>query len=848
MADQQLTAEQIAKATLEYKKQQDTLEALNDQFDEIEKNLNNLAKQSVQFAKANKDSVRQVSELKGIYNELSRNARTLSSLTEDYSAGLLKTKDVTKTLSNLANTEDRIQRQITQSLKDKNTKLAGSLQLQLKSLEKERKIALLLEQENKTIDKKVGLTGKLLSSLSKIPILGDALDFDTINQKMRLAALDGKKVFAAASKEIGKQLKDSLQDPVVKFTLGLKLVKSGLNDIKKAFDIFLEFDKIFTDTARSLGMSTDQIRQMTNAAKFTGSQFGSNAYTAEQINKAITESNTQLGLSVDLGAATTTEFTAMTNQMGLSAEEATNIYKLGLLNNKSLKDTNKSIAAGIVAAQKSTGVQINAKQVFQEIGKLSAGILVKFRQNPEALAKAVAQAKALGVNLEQVDKVGESLLNFESSIENELKAELITGKQLNLEKARYAALTGDQVTLTRELADQVGSLEDFQNMNVIQQKSLAEAFGMTKDEVASMLQSQEVYNKLGDVSGKSAEEQLKLAKEKGLSEEDSLVVNLQQQAASEKIAAAFDNFKAAISGILVGMKPLLDIFVSLSKHAGLVSFALGVMATISLAKTIGGLVLMTSQLMAIGAAKTAGAGADAASTASLAVQATEAGIIATEEGIIAGEKTAGAAADAASAVAKTAQVAAAGTQAATEGIIAGEKTAGAAADVTSATAKAAQAAAAGTQAATEAAITAEKGAQAVASGIINPVTAVIGLALAGIIAAAVYSSSKKKPKMAAGGIIMPTPGGMDVTVGEAGKPEAIIPLNSSKAPGMLGGNIDLSPMIAAINEVRNAVNTLASKPAPQFTLQVDGKAIGTAVGKQIETGTAQSQYTSYKVA
>ncbi len=40
-------------------------------------------------------------------------------------------------------------------------------------------------------------------------------------------------------------------------------------------------------------------------------------------------------------------------------------------------------------------------------------------------------------------QTGESLLNFETSIENELKAELITGKQLNLERARAAALTGD---------------------------------------------------------------------------------------------------------------------------------------------------------------------------------------------------------------------------------------------------------------------------------------------------------------------------------------------------------------------------------------------------------------------
>ena len=276
-------------------------------------------------------------------------------------------------------------------------------------------------------------------------------------------------------------LTNALNDPLVQFAIGLKLVKSGFNDIKKVFNIFLEYNKIFVETARSLGMTTSQITEMTSQANFAGKVFSDNFYTAAQITKAIAESNAQLGLSVNLGKDTTREFAAMTNQMGLSAEEATKIYKLGLLTNTSLEDTNKSIAGGIIAAQKQFGVQVNQRQVFQEIGKLSAGITSKFQQNPEALAKAVVQAKALGTNLEQVEKVGESLLNFESSIENELKAELLTGKQINVEKARYAALTGDQATLTAELADQVGSLGEFQEMNVLAQKSLAEAFGLSRD-------------------------------------------------------------------------------------------------------------------------------------------------------------------------------------------------------------------------------------------------------------------------------------------------------------------------------------------------------------------------------
>ena len=313
-------------------------------------------------------------------------------------------------------------------------------------------------------------------------------------------------------------------------------------------------------------------------------------------------------------------------------------------------------------------------------------------------------------------------------------------------------------------------------MNVLAQKSLAEAFGLSRDEVADMLTKQETFNKLGDVSKKSAAEQLALAKERGLSETDSLVVNLKQQATSEKIAAAFDNFKSAIADVLIGLKPLLDMFVELSKHTGLVYSALTLMAGISFAKTIGGLVLMASQL----------------------------------------------------------------------GFISLAKTTGAAADITSAAAMGTQAAAASTIAATEGVITVEKTAQAAAASIINPIAAVAGMVAAAAAVAFIANAALKKPKMAKGGIIVPSPGGTDVTVGEAGSAEAIIPLNSPKAAGMLGG-IDISPLVFAINEVRNAVNALANKPQQAIALHVGPEKLGEIGGRQAETGTNQYQ-NAYQLA
>jgi hypothetical protein len=473
-------------------------------------------------------------------------------------------------------------------------------------------------QKEKDITKNLGIMGAAFKGISNT-LQKMGVDSDIIKEmgdNLDKAAAKGKVGFKDLFNITTAGFKKAMEDPMFNFVLGLKAFKSGLSDIKKAFNIFLEFDKIFTETARGLGMSTGQVTKMIKATQLSGDAFSKNVYTAAQIGKSISDVNAQLGTSVIVSGKTLDEFTAMTNQMGLSTDEAAKIYKLSLLNGSSLKDTNKDIAAGILAVQKRSGIQINEKQVFQEIGKLSAGITAKFQQNVPALAAAVAQAKALGTNLEQVDKIGESLLNFESSIESELKAELITGKQLNLEKARYAALTGDQVTLTQELANQVGSLSEFQGMNVIAQKSLAEAFGMSREELAEMLKQQAVFNKLGDVSNMTAQQKLDRAKELKLSNDDALVQDLQKQASAEQLAATFDSIKVSIAEALNGpFKGLVDVFANLAKNAGAIKFAIGALAAISLAKTIGGLAVMAVQLgigsafaMTIAAAVTLGLG------------------------------------------------------------------------------------------------------------------------------------------------------------------------------------------------------------------------------------------------
>lgn len=153
-----------------------------------------------------------------------------------------------------------------------------------------------------------------------------------------------------------------------------------------------------------------------------------------------------------------------------------------------------------------------ANDVVRAVGSLAAGagvaagaVIKDISGNMEAfarfstegamgMAQAAVEAAKIGSNLGEVVKMADALLNFESSITAEFEAQVLTGKALNLEKAREAALQGDFATLTQEIQQQVGGLGNLQAMNVIQKDSIATALGISVAELTKIARGEAIDN------------------------------------------------------------------------------------------------------------------------------------------------------------------------------------------------------------------------------------------------------------------------------------------------------------------------------------------------------------------
>ena len=356
------------------------------------------------------------------------------------------------------------------------------------------------------VNNALGTSSKLLNGISEIG-KKVGLNLDGVGKKYKDAIQD--------LEEQGK-----LQDGITGKLQGTKAMFGAIGSeitsnmfslealVAIAFDFSSQIKEIRQNLALSYGEAQKLRAEFTAVAAASGDAF----VNTDRLQKAFFSLSEQFGVGgtslINTFPEVVTQSAILQEKMGLSAEATANFAKSSIVTGKSLEKIKLDSIGAVKAAEKETGARLNIKSVLEATGRVTGQIRAQLAANPEAIAKAVAVAKQFGMELEQVAKAGESLLNFEQSIEKELEAELLLGKQLNLERARLAALTGDYETLTREINKNVGDFSDFTKLNVLQQKALASAVGLTVDELSDQLLQKENLKQLAEEARAAGNEEL----------------------------------------------------------------------------------------------------------------------------------------------------------------------------------------------------------------------------------------------------------------------------------------------------------------------------------------------------
>ena len=539
------------------------------------------------FAETLKDAVEDAftsadaSVLNTIGKDLTKSFNRLVKLSDDFAlnqsrinAGTLKSKDIEKQLQTITEKRGELTRKILHARRlgvEVNLEDLRATNESLKVQEEQLQNDLARTEE---IKKRLGLTGQFASALSDVPGLNKFINAKELEQELLSVSAAGGNTLAQLGK-IAEHVGDKFK-AFLGVGLLLYLAKAGL-----------EANKQTVNLTKSLSQSESQAAQTRDNLAAMARESGDNFLTTEKLVQSTLKLGQQLGIASTFSGDLTKEFTTLTGKIGLSEEAAGGLAKLTIASGKNARTITTEALGAAQALQSQAGIQLDNKEILEETGKVSGQLLANFKGNPTEIAKAVTQTKLLGTTLEQTKQQSSALLDFQSSIENQLNAQLITGEQLNLENARALALAGDQAGVAKELSNQGMNFSKFSRLNVLAQDDYAKALGLTSDQLSDQLLKQQYY-------GKSV-------KEVAAIEGEAVAQRLEAQTAQEK-------FNNAVS-------KLQDIFVSLmdgpiGQFLNLLTDMLGVIGKIgeTLAKAIPAPVLKILAGIGTGAAIGAGFG------------------------------------------------------------------------------------------------------------------------------------------------------------------------------------------------------------------------------------------------
>ena len=369
------------------------------------------------------------------------------------------------------------------------------------------------KQEIKDMQELAGITKDLVDYSSEIEALEEKIGF----QRQKSAD------FAA---DIGTQIKDQVESiPLIGASLSKNLKLDELSaflkakvlladkSIEKSAEVRLELEKkikavqmtspIFL-VAGLVAIIVAYLKQTVSLAQELGTAFMQTAKlqpainsaslmligTGQDASKIAGEMLDAFGTVNNITASSIRRIGHMSTKLGAASKDIIQVQKsLSDLFNLSA-DASQTVIENISSLAASQGVA--AGKVIADLASNSAKFAEFATDGAMGFAQAAIEARKVGTNLSAILDVADNLLDFETSLTKQFEAQVLTGKNLNLERARQLSLEGDIAGLTTEIQKTVGSLGEIQSMNVIERRAIAEAIGLSADDLLKVARGEAV--------------------------------------------------------------------------------------------------------------------------------------------------------------------------------------------------------------------------------------------------------------------------------------------------------------------------------------------------------------------
>ena len=351
------------------------------------------------------------------------------------------------------------------------------------------------------------------------------------------------------AKDLGKGLMSGM----------LPLVLIGLL-LAAALDSFTEISAASKKFREETGLTASQSKDLDNQVKNIRNNFSQLGIKADDVYDTIGALKGEFADNARLSEAVVSSMTILNKNFGIAQKDAAKVSMIM----QSMAGLSAETAQGVSqqVAEMANLAGVAPSQVFKDIADSAEETYTYFKGDINLIAKQAIEARRLGSTLKDVLKTTEDLLDFENGIEKELVAATFVGGQFNLSQARALAYAGKNVEAQKEILKQVERSGKFADQDMFTKKVLADAAGMTVEQLTKQLQIQKLLSGLSDDEALKAQ----AAIDKGLNlnglTQDQLMNKTKeleaQQEIADKVTQMENSFKGIVASLGTALLPLME--------------------------------------------------------------------------------------------------------------------------------------------------------------------------------------------------------------------------------------------------------------------------------------------------
>lgn len=325
---------------------------------------------------------------------------------------------------------------------------------------------------------------------------------------------------------------------------------------------FLKMDEEFFKLRKNFGFLRGENLEIESIGRDIVRHYTDMGVTLEGTITSISEIGKSFGLSSSMSKEIVANVALFSAQLGI-AERTSSLFlkNISTISGKPVREASIGMMGFAKSMSNAAGVPL--PDVMNDIATSSDSIRATFRGNTLELIKATVEARRMGLSLESSGRSAEGLLDFNQSVNSEMEASVLLGKNINLMEARRLAFVGDLNGMNKEILRVVRDIGEFDKLNMFQKKAIAQATGKSIEELQTMLQREKelehVRYRGSDAAKKALADYERLTK---LKETDAKLEGLAAEAKVKSMAnqALLNTLGNQFSQIMVNLSgPIMDL-------------------------------------------------------------------------------------------------------------------------------------------------------------------------------------------------------------------------------------------------------------------------------------------------